>query len=245
MAETKLELLSKFTLGGQELRNRLVMAPMTRARGTFHGDFSATETTIPNELQALYYEQRAASPGLIITEAAAVAGPGWPLAPQLRTKEQMEGWKMVVDRVHAKQGIIYVQLWHSAHLTEPAAGVEKEGDAKALQTVTVEDLQQAIQDFVNGAQLAKEAGFDGIEIHADGGYLIDQLLQSATNHRNDEYGGSMENRVRFLKQVLAAVIADGAPFLRIVLEFASLPMAITVAWEVTTTMPCSDLWPRR
>ena len=183
-------------------------------------------------MQAEYYEQRA-SAGLVITEATAMSeeGYGWRNAPQIATPEQVAGWKNVTDRVHAKGGKIFLQLWHmgrqahpSFHPTTgrsvsasniPMAGKQKSLDMQDVEPVvphalTSEEVKQTIQYFVEGAKRCKEAGFDGVELHGANGYLIDQFLQSCSNNRTDEYGGSMENRIRFLKEIIEGIIASGA-----------------------------------
>lgn len=227
------EILSKFTLGGQELKNRFVLAPLTRARCENTEDPFDKMNNMPNDLMAKYYEQRA-SGGLLITEATAISedGCGWRNAPHIRTKEQAEAWKKVVDRVHAKEGVIYMQLWHMGRFSHsshhpstkrvvsagnlPIVGMQvktvnaEDTEPEVPHALTKEEIKETIQDYVNAAKLAAEAGFDGIEIHGANGYLIDQFLQSCSNNRTDEYGGSMENRVRFLQEVTEAVIDSGA-----------------------------------
>jgi N-ethylmaleimide reductase len=182
---------------------------------------------------AEYYEQRATA-GLVITEATAVseAGSGWLNAPHIRTPAQVEGWKKVTERVHAKGSVIYLQLWHmgreshssfhpsTGKIFAPSPIAVQNAQAKtALKEyvpfetpveMSIEDIQATIQDFVQATALAKEAGFDGVEIHSANGYLFDEFIQSSTNHRTDQYGGSMENRVRFLEEVVQAMIADGS-----------------------------------
>lgn len=183
---------------------------------------------------ATYYEQRA-SGGLIITEAAAINedGAGWRNAPHIRTKEHADAWKKVVDRVHAKDGIIYLQLWHMgrfAHSSHhpntkrvvsagnlPITGGSKvksiDGEnvePEVPHALTNDEIKATIQDYITAAKLAQEAGFDGVEIHSANGYLLDQFLQSSSNNRTDEYGGSMDNRVRLLTEVVEAIIDSGA-----------------------------------
>ena len=183
---------------------------------------------------AEYYEQRA-SAGLIITEATAVSeeGYGWLNAPQISTAEQIAGWKNVTERVHAKGGHIYLQLWHmgrqahsSFHPTTnrvvsasdvplPSSVKVKNSnfedvDGETPVPLSLEEIKSTIQDFAQAALNAKEAGFDGVEVHAANGYLLDQFLQSSTNKRTDAYGGSFENRFRILKETVEAVIASGA-----------------------------------
>lgn len=227
------EILSPFTLGGQELKNRFVLSPMTRARCENTKDPFDKMNSMPNDLMAEYYSQRA-SGGLLVTEATAISedGCGWRNAPHIRTQEQSEAWKKIVDRVHEKDGVIYLQLWHMgryAHSSHhpntnrtvssgnlPIVGGKvktvnaEEAEPEVPHSLTKEEIKETIQDFVNASKLAAAAGFDGIELHGANGYLIDQFLQSCSNNRTDEYGGSMENRVRFLDEVVAALIDAGA-----------------------------------
>ena len=220
------DLFTKITIGGQELQNRIVMAPLTRGRC----DEGSVE---PNDLMKEYYTQRA-SAGLIISEATAISEEayGWLHAPMMSTPTNAANWKKIGHAVHEKGGKMYLQLWHmgrQAHSSfHPSTGdivsssaiPITQGQAKnnkgehveweTPRALTVEQIQTTIQDYVKAARLAKEAGFDGIEVHAANGYLIDQFLQSSTNIRDDAYGGSMENRVRFLLEILEALITDGA-----------------------------------
>jgi N-ethylmaleimide reductase len=231
----QLEILSKFDLSGLELRNRLVLAPMTRARCTpSEKGWLDPSTNNPNDLYVEHFSQRAGDAGLLITDATAVSeqGSGWPGAPHIRTQENVEGWKKVTDAVHAKGGFIFLQLWHmgraghsSFHpstnkIVSASAIAIPDGHTKSatLEDVpyevpvplTVEEIKETVQDFVHASQLAKQAGFDGVEIHGANGYLIDQFLQSSTNQRGDEYGGSKENRIRLLTEIIEAIIADGS-----------------------------------
>jgi N-ethylmaleimide reductase len=213
-------LLSPFDLRGLQLKNRVAMAPLTRSR--------AGEERLANALMAEYYAQRS-SAGLIVTEATVVSrqGIGWLNSPGIYSAEQAEAWKQVVDAVHAEGGKIFLQLWHcgrpshsSFHEAEglPVApsAVRLEGDdihtpagkqphetPRALET---EEIPLIVEDYRLAAERAKGAGFDGIEIHGANGYLIDQFLQSSTNHRTDLYGGCIENRFRFLDEVVRAVL---------------------------------------
>jgi N-ethylmaleimide reductase len=182
----------------------------------------------------LYYEQRA-SGGLLITEATAISedGSGWRNAPHITTQQHADAWKShVVDRVHQKEGIIYLQLWHmgrqshSSHhpntnRTVSASAIAPEGiqvktvgrenvEPEVPHALTVEEIKATVQDYVNAAKLAADAGFDGIEIHSANGYLIDQFFQSCSNTRSDEYGGSIENRTRFLVEIVEAIIESRA-----------------------------------
>ena len=230
-----LQLLQPLTVGGQQVKNRVCLAPMTRARCTPTEDPldpSALNAT-PNDLMAEYYEQRA-SGGLLITEATAISeqGGGWLNAPHIRTPEQVAAWKKITDRVHAQGSVIYMQLWHMGRQTHssfhPSTGTISAPSAIAMggaQTktitkehvepetpteMTLDEIQATIQDYASAAKLAAEAGFDGVEVHSANGYLLDTFLQSSTNTRTDAYGGSPENRVRLLKEVLDAIIASGA-----------------------------------
>jgi N-ethylmaleimide reductase len=188
---------------------------------------------LPNELHVEYYSQRA-SAGLIITEAAAISeeGSGWVNAAHMRSQEHVEAWKPVVDACHAKGAKIYLQMWHmgrQAHSSfHPKSGVifapsaipavgatihdtsNQPADAETPHALTIEEIESTIQDYVNCAKLCKEAGFDGVEIHAANGYLIDEFFQTVSNTREDKYGGSLENRCRLLTEVTDAVIASGA-----------------------------------
>jgi N-ethylmaleimide reductase len=212
-------LLSAFHLRGLPLKNRVVMSPMTRSR--------AGKERLPNALMAEYYVQRA-SAGLIITEATVISvqGIGWLNSPGIYSDPQAEAWKMVVDAVHEKGTPIFLQLWHcgrashrSFHEEEglPVApsAIKLAGDVihtplgkqpyetpRALETAEVAAI---VEDYRRAAERAKSAGFDGVELHAANGYLIDQFLQSKTNHRTDRYGGSVENRYQFLDEIVTAV----------------------------------------
>jgi 2,4-dienoyl-CoA reductase-like NADH-dependent reductase (Old Yellow Enzyme family) len=188
---------------------------------------------IPNELQAEYYEQRA-SAGLVITEATTISEEGyaWRNAPQIATDAQVEGWKKVVDRVHAKGGKIYLQLWHMGRCTHsgwhpttnrivaPSSIALQNTKVKTIEmteaegevphAMTLEDIKSTVQDFVEAAKRCQKAGFDGVEIHGANGYLVDEFLQSCSNIRTDEYGGSKENRIRFLTDIIEGIIESGA-----------------------------------
>ena len=213
-------LLSSLELQDLSLKNRVVMAPLTRSRAG--GD------RIPNALMAQYYAQRAGA-GLIITEATTISeqANGWLHTPGVYTPQQTEGWKQVVDAVHAKGTPIFLQLWHtgrSSHssfyednrLPVAPSAIKLEGSEvhtpdgkqphetpRALET---SEVALTVEDYRKAAANAKEAGFDGVEIHSANGYLIDEFLQSKTNHRSDKYGGSLENRYRFLKEIVEAIL---------------------------------------
>ena len=213
-------LLSPFDLRGLPLRNRVVMAPLTRAR--------AGRERLPNDLMAEYYTQRA-SAGLIITEATVISeqGFGWVDSPGIYNDAQVAGWQKTTAALHAKGTPVFLQLWHcgrashsSFHGGQPAvsaSAIKLNGDyihtpigkqpyetPRALETA---EVAAVVQDYRRAAERAKAAGFDGVEIHAANGYLIDQFLQSRTNHRTDRYGGSLENRFRFLKEIVEAIVS--------------------------------------
>lgn len=211
-------LLKPYNLQDLSLGNRVAMAPMTRAR--------AGEARIPNELMAEYYAQRA-SAGLIISEATTISeqANGWVESPGIYTDAMTEGWKLVTEAVHGEGGKIFLQLWHcgrashsSFHDGEPAVapsaiklngeyvhtpkGKEAYETPRALET---EEIPGIVADYQKAARRAKESGFDGVEIHSANGYLLDEFLQSKTNQRTDQYGGSIENRARMLEEVVCAV----------------------------------------
>lgn len=202
------------------LKNRIVLSPLTRAR-------SEKEKHLPNDLNVEYYAQRAGA-GLIISEATAIhpQGFGWYGAPALYNEEQVPGWKKVTDAVHAKNSTMFLQLWHmgrQAHSSfnpkneiVSASATQLQGSrlrnskgeyteyelARALET---DEVAEVVEMYRYSAELAKKAGFDGVEIHGANGYLVDQFLQSVTNHRTDKYGGSIENRARFLLEIVEAL----------------------------------------
>lgn len=203
------------------LANRIVMAPMTRSR--------AVQANTPNALMAEYYGQRA-SAGLIITEGTSPSpnGLGYPRIPGLFNDAQVRGWKTVTDAVHAKGGKIFVQLMHTgrvAHVANLPAGAEVLGptadacpgemytDAHGLQphspprAMTAADIARTVDEYATSARLAIEAGFDGVELHAANGYLIEQFLNANVNQRTDAYGGSIEGRNRFALEVARATVA--------------------------------------
>eukprot|EP00644_Phytophthora_capsici_P004990 jgi/Phyca11/12670/fgenesh1_pg.PHYCAscaffold_1_\ len=202
-----------------ELKNRVVFGPLSRGR--------ANADRVPSENNELYYEQRAGA-GLIISEGTGVSeqGYGWYHAAACYTDEHVEGWKRVTDRVHKKGGKIFMQMWHmgrqshssfnskneivsasalrceSGHTCDANYNVSKFETPRALET---EEVAGVVEDYRKSAVLAKKAGFDGVELHGANGYLIDQFLQSVTNKRTDKYGGSFENRARFLLELVEAV----------------------------------------
>ena len=217
-------LLTPFRLGTLDLPNRVVMAPMTRSR--------AGAGEVPTPLNAEYYAQRA-SAGLLITEGAQVSaqGTGYPFTPGIHTPAQVAGWQDVTAAVHAKGGRIFLQLWHVGRASLPAyqpggaLPVGPSAIAAPGQTFTPDGLQDfvapraletaeipgLIAQFRHGAELAKQAGFDGVEIHGANGYVFDQFLQDGANQRTDPYGGSFANRARLLLETAAAVIEVWGP----------------------------------
>lgn len=217
-------LMSPWSLDGLSVKNRLVMAPMTRSRAVVEGN-------VPNPLAATYYAQRA-SAGLIVTEATQVSpqGVGYIRTPGIHSLEQINGWRKVTDAVHAAGGLIFLQLWHVGRISHPEfhngelpiapSAIKAEGEVftsngksemvtpRALAT---NEMSSVVKQFHEAAINAKTAGFDGVEIHGASGYLLDQFLQDGSNQRTDRYGGSVENRVRFPLEVVAAVIRVFGP----------------------------------
>lgn len=213
-------LLKPATMGPLQLKNRMVMAPMTRTR--------AGEGRVPTALNAEYYAQRA-SAGLIVSECVAVSpdSAGIIRAPGIYNAEQVQGWRGVTDAVHAAGGLIYCQLWHGGRCSH--ASLQPNGEAPIApspiaaegviftpegrvpystpRALAIEEIPDVVERFAAATRLAREAGFDGVELHAAYGYLPDQFLQDGSNHRTDAYGGSVENRARFLFEVVDAMIA--------------------------------------
>lgn len=214
------KLFSTYSLGRVELKNRVAMSPMTRSR---------SEGNIPGDIVATYYQQRSEA-GLIITEGVAPSpnGLGYPRIPGLFSKDQVNGWKKVTDAVHGEGGHIFAQLMHTGRVTHPLN--QPEGarvlapsalasqdpmytDAEGLQpcpvpeVMTEDDIVATIEEYARAAELAIEAGFDGVELHGANGYLIDQFLNTASNQRDDRWGGSVENRIRFAVEV-ARLVAE-------------------------------------
>lgn len=211
-------LFEPIKLGSIYAKNRILMAPLTRGR--------ATREHVPTPIMAEYYAQRA-SAGLIISEATGISqeGLGWPYAPGLWSQEQVEAWKPVTAAVHAKGGKIVAQLWHMGRMVHSSVTGQQPVSCSATKApealhtydgkqapevarpLTKEDIARILNDYENAARNALQAGFDGVQIHAANGYLIDEFLRDGTNHRSDEYGGSPENRIRFLREVTERVIA--------------------------------------
>lgn len=211
-------LLQPLKVGALNLPNRIIMAPLTRAR--------AGAARIPNTLMADYYSQRA-SAGLILSEATAVdpMGVGYANTPGIWSKEQVEGWKKITSSVHAKDGRIFMQLWHVGRISDPMflngelpvapSAIAPKGHVSLVRpeksyvtprALETNEIAGIVAAYKRGAENAKEAGFDGVEIHAANGYLLDQFLQDGTNKRTDQYGGSVENRARLLLEVTDAAI---------------------------------------
>lgn len=201
------------------LPNRLVMAPLTRCR--------ASEGRVPNALMAEYYVQRS-SFGMILSEATSISpqGLGYPNTPGIWSDEQVGGWRLVTSAVHRAGGRILLQLWHVGRISDPIylggglpvapSAIAAKGQVSLLRPPTnyvtpraldIKEIPGIIADYRRGAGNAIDAGFDGVEIHGANGYLIDQFLQDSTNQRTDEYGGSIENRARFLLEVTDAVVS--------------------------------------
>jgi N-ethylmaleimide reductase len=218
-------LFQTLQLGEITLKNRIVMPPMTRARASQPGN-------VPNDMMAQYYAQRATA-GLNITEGTQISalGQGYAWTPGIYTSEQIDGWKTVTDAVHKKGGVIYSQLWHVGRVSHPDntggeqpisscaikaenvkvfidTGTDETGfvDVVEPREMTKSDIEQVVQEYRQAALNAIEAGFDGVELHAANGYLINQFIDSQANNRGDEYGGSIENRLRFMGEVVGAMV---------------------------------------
>ena len=214
------DLFSPVEVGPLKLHNRVVMAPLTRSR--------AGPGNVPTQLNALYYAQRA-SAGLIIAEATQIApeGQGYISTPGIHSREQIEGWKCVTKAVHVAGGHVVLQLWHVGRISHPSfqpggalpvapSAIRPKGQAftaKGFEPIPtpraleMAEIPRIVAKYVQAAQNALAAGFDGVEVHAANGYLIDQFLRDQTNKRTDRYGGSIENRSRFLLEVVEAVTA--------------------------------------
>jgi N-ethylmaleimide reductase len=219
-----LKLFTPVNLGSLSLKHRVVMAPLTRSRSEQPGG-------IPGDLMVRYYSDRASDGGLIIGEATNISrtARGWFGAPGLYTDQQVEGWKRVVRAIHAKNGFAFAQLWHTGrsshsdnqdgrtpvsasvdpsywkdpnHLVSAPSGWVQPSPHRAL---NISEIRGIVEDYRKAATRAKAAGFDGVELHAGNGYLLDQFLQDGSNRRTDTYGGSIENRSRFLLEVVEAV----------------------------------------
>jgi N-ethylmaleimide reductase len=219
-------LFSPVELGSLRLKHRVIMAPLTRSR-------SVQPDSVPGDLMRTYYEQRASEGGLIISEATNISltSRGWLGAPGLYSEKQVNGWKAVTAAVKAKGGHMVAQLWHtgrSSHIamtggaTPVTASVNESywedpnhlvsipggwAQSSPHRAATVMEIAEIVQDYRKAAERALDAGFEAVELHAANGYLMDQFLQDGSNHRTDEYGGSLENRFRFLSEVLSVLIS--------------------------------------
>lgn len=212
-------LFDPIKIGDMELSNRIIMAPLTRCR--------AEPGRVPGDLMVEYYSQRADA-GLIISEATSVTpmGVGYPDTPGIWSAEQVQGWKKITEAVHAKGGKIVLQLWHVGRISDPIyldgqlpvapSAIKPAGhvslvrpmkDYETPRALETDEIPGIIEAYRKGAENAKEAGFDGVEIHGANGYLLDQFLQDSTNKRTDAYGGSLENRARLMLEVTDAAIS--------------------------------------
>jgi 2,4-dienoyl-CoA reductase-like NADH-dependent reductase (Old Yellow Enzyme family) len=212
-------LFDPIQIGDLQLSNRIIMAPLTRCR--------AEADRVPGELMVEYYRQRA-SAGLILTEATSVMpmGVGYPDTPGIWNAEQVQGWRKVTDAVHAAGGKIVLQLWHVGRISDPVyldgqlpvapsalkpAGhvslLRPKKDYETPRALETAEIPAIVEAYRKGAENAKEAGFDGVEIHGANGYLLDQFLQDGTNKRTDAYGGSLENRARLMLEVTDAAVS--------------------------------------
>ncbi|MGZ5006524.1 MAG: alkene reductase [Methylobacter sp.] len=219
-ASDKNNLFSPIVLGDLTLANRIIMAPLTRNR--------AGDGNVPQDMNIEYYRQRAGA-GLIISEGSQISatGIGYPRTPGIHSQAQIEGWKRVTNAVHDRGGRIFIQLWHTGRISHSSLQPEHklpvapsalkasgqvmtyEGmkDFETPHALTLDELPGIVAEYAAAAQHAKDAGFDGVELHAANGYLLDQFLRDGTNHREDEYGGSVENRMRLLVQVVEQSVA--------------------------------------
>lgn len=212
-------LLQPLKVGALTLPNRIIMAPLTRAR--------AGDERLPNDLMALYYSQRATA-GLILTEATSVTpmGVGYARTPGIWSEAQVEGWKKITKAVHDKGGRIFMQLWHVGRVSDPMflngelpvapSAIAPSGHVSLVRpqksyvtprALETHEIPAIIEAYRKGAENAKLAGFDGVEIHGANGYLLDQFLQDGSNKRTDQYGGSIENRARLMLEVTDAAIS--------------------------------------
>ena len=222
------QLFQPMTLGAYKLKNRIILPPLTRSRSSQPGN-------IPNALMAEYYAQRA-SAGLLITEGAQIEprGQGYAWTPGIYSDEQIAGWKLVTDAVHEQGGLIFAQLWHVGRVSHtslqpneeaPIAPSAVRADAVKVfietgvnegalaepsepRALSIVEIHELVGLYAQAAKNAITAGFDGVELHCANGYLVNQFISEHTNFRTDEYGGSLENRLRFLKEITEAVIAE-------------------------------------
>lgn len=210
-------LFEPITIGGKPRPNRIFMSPMTRGRATVDG--------VPTEIMREYYQLRAAA-GLIITEACAISpqGYGWPGSPGIWTEQQAAEWRTITDVVKQQGGSMFLQLWHMGRCSHPdflngespvaPSAIVAKGETYtptgkvpyvAPKALTHDQIDATIADYTTAAKRALDAGFDGVELHGGGGYLIDQFIRDGSNKRTDKYGGSLENRLRFLRELLDTV----------------------------------------
>jgi 2,4-dienoyl-CoA reductase-like NADH-dependent reductase (Old Yellow Enzyme family) len=217
-------LFEPIAIGDLRLPNRILMAPLTRTRAVGEG-------RVPNALMRDYYVQRA-SAGLIFSEATSVTplGVGYPRTPGIWSGEQVEGWRRIVDAVHKAGGRMLLQLWHVGRVSDPIyhngalpvapSAIALKGHVRlvrperpyvAPRALETDEIPGTVEAFRKGAENAKAAGFDGVEIHGANGYLLDQFLQDSTNKRDDKYGGSIENRARLMLDVTDAVVSVWGP----------------------------------
>ncbi|MGH1372098.1 MAG: alkene reductase [Cellvibrionaceae bacterium] len=218
-------LFSEINLGPYTLKNRVVLPPLTRSRSTQPGN-------VANELMASYYTQRSEA-GFMVTEGTQIEprGQGYAWTPGIHSQDQIEGWKKVTEAVHDQNGVIFAQLWHVgrvSHVTlqpngeqpiapsairadavkvfiETGPGEGALADPSEPRALTTTEVKELVQLYAQAARNALDAGFDGVELHCANGYLVNQFISEHTNQRDDEYGGSLENRLRFLKEIVAAV----------------------------------------
>jgi 2,4-dienoyl-CoA reductase-like NADH-dependent reductase (Old Yellow Enzyme family) len=213
-------LFSSLVVGDLTLPNRIIMSPLTRSRAENPG-------RVPNDLMREYYTQRATA-GLILTEATIVSpmGAGYAHTPGIYSNEQVEGWRNITSSVHQAGGRIFLQLWHVGRISDPLflngklpvapSAIQPKGHVSLVRpekpyvtprALEIQEIPGIVEEFKKGAENAKKAGFDGVEIHGANGYLLDQFLQDHSNHRTDRYGGSIENRARLMLEVTDAVIS--------------------------------------
>ena len=218
-------LFSPIVIGDLALANRIIMAPLTRNR--------ADESNAPQDMNVEYYRQRAKEAGLIISEGSQISagGVGYPRTPGIHSEAQIAGWKRVTDAVHEQGGLIFIQLWHTGRISHSslqpdlclpvapsalkAAGqaITYQGyqDFETPRALTIDELPGIVADYASAAKNAKAAGFDGVEIHAANGYLLDQFLRDSTNRREDSYGGDIANRMRLLVEVVEKALTVWEP----------------------------------
>ncbi len=241
MSDIQDPLFQPYFLGGLELPNRIVMPPMTRSRASQPGD-------VPNDLMAAYYAQRAGA-GLIVSEGTWISplGKGYAWTPGIHTPAQLAGWRKVTQATHAAGGRIFAQLWHVGRLSHisllegqspvSSTAIQAEGvnvfvaesdgmpsfvPASKPRALQVEEIHAIVDEFRQAARNAMAAGFDGVELHGANGYLINQFIDSGANGRSDEYGGSLENRLRFLGEVAQALVEGTGDQTRVGIRLAPL-----------------------